>query len=347
MLEVRASVPNLGDPAFAAQWRALAVHASPFLSWEWIGCLAKLRYPDPVLITSRNASGPVGLALFNRRRGRWGTRLHLHESGDPAQDAVFMEHNGVLARPEHQAEVLAATLACARRLASVVVLNGIDDAMLDAARAAPGPIDGLHSRTAPFLPLAPGGTLLPLLSRNTRAQLRRSDRFYAGQGPLTVTRAATVPLALTWLAQLMALHAETWAARGIESGFLAPAVQRFHQALVERGVPTGLVHLLRIMAGESVVGYLLNLSSNGHVAAYQSGFDYAGAGPHGKPGLTCHAAAIGHAWANGASEYDFLAGDSRYKRSFATGSRELHWLLLCQRFSPAGAMAAARRLLGR
>ena len=103
-------------------------------------------------------------------------------------------------------------------------------------------------------------------------------------------------------------------------------MQRFHRALLARGVPTGEVDLLRVAAGPRVIGYLLNLRAHCRVHAYQSGFDYANAGPHEKPGLTCHHAAVERARAMGDREYDFLAGDARYKRSLSTGSRDLHWL---------------------
>jgi CelD/BcsL family acetyltransferase involved in cellulose biosynthesis len=103
-------------------------------------------------------------------------------------------------------------------------------------------------------------------------------------------------------------------------------VQRFHQALIGRGVASGVVDLLRISAGRRLIGVLLNLRAGDCVASYQSGFDYAGASPSEKPGLTCHHAAIEHARNLGAVAYDFLAGDSRYKRSFSQADRALHWL---------------------
>lgn len=47
-----------------------------------------------------------------------------------------------------------------------------------------------------------------------------------------------------------------------------------------------------------------------------------------KPGLLAHALAIQYYAENGRAEYDFLAGDSQYKRSLTSQSRPLNWSVL-------------------
>ena len=325
--------PDLHDPGFAAAWesRAAVSGASAFLSWSWVGCLADERFSDPCLVEAAGS-----LALFNRRGRSW----YLAESGERGLDAVFTEHNGALGP-------LAPILAAIRPVAGRVVLSGIGDAGLAAVRAAGGIVVGLHTRAAPYASLDPTKAPLEFMSRNARAQLRRSDRSYAAAGPIVAERAETAACALDWLDRLVAWHRATWGGRAIESGFLAPPVQRFHRALVARGVPGGSVDVLRIAAGARVIGYLLNLRAHGRVHAYQSGFDYDSAGLHEKPGLSCHHAAMQRARALGDREYDFLAGDSRYKRSLATASRDLHWLVWKPRPVLFGIELQLRRLLRR
>ena len=77
--------------------------------------------------------------------------------------------------------------------------------------------------------------------------------------------------------------------------------------------------------------------------AYQSGFDYAAAGLHQKPGLTCHHAAITLARREGAVAYDFLAGGDRYKTSFANATTALFWLDVAPRWSPLGVVYRVRQ----
>jgi CelD/BcsL family acetyltransferase involved in cellulose biosynthesis len=97
---------------------------------------------------------------------------------------------------------------------------------------------------------------------------------------------------------------------------------------VQRGLERGEIALLRLSAGERLVGYLYNFEFRGNAANYQSGFDYEGAKRHQTPGLTCHHYAIVDAASRGFDRYDFLAGDDRYKRSLATAAAGLDWLEL-------------------
>ena len=118
----------------------------------------------------------------------------------------------------------------------------------------------------------------------------------------------------------------TAATRGRPGAFAQAWFARFHHALIERGLPRGEIDLLRVTAGNRLVGALYNFRYRGRALAYQSGFDYAGAGRHQKPGLTCHHQAIRFAAGAGLDRYDFLAGEDRYKRSLADGATPLHWV---------------------
>lgn len=338
---VRITVDAVADPnPLAAEWRALEdrADASFFQGWTWVGCRAGDRFANAVVLRAEQGGALVGLALLNRARGR----LWLGESGDPAWDAVYVEHNGpLLARG--RADLLE---PCLRALArGRLVLAGVDAAQLRAARAI-GVVRLRQSDPAPYADLAalPAGeaAYLDSLSGNTRYQIRRSDRFYAMSGPIAVRRAATVDEAWAFLDALAVLHQATWTARGRPGAFARPEFRAFHRALLARAVPRGEAELLRIAAGARIVGYLYNFRHRGHVLAYQSGFDYADAGAHGKPGLTCHHAAIAEARRDGAIRYDFLAGDDRYKTSLSHGAVRLHWLEVAPRWSLAGVGFRAR-----
>lgn len=332
-----------------ALWREFEAQARPsfFQSWTWVGCLAAERFPDPVLLRAERHGRIVGLALLNRRRGRLRTeRLALNESGDPAIDAVYVEHNGILLA--HGADDLLP--ACLRALVVAPVaprqagrriwrwgrrlrLGGVDAAHLTAARQA-GVSCFVRESTAPYVDLAalPEGSdgYLASLSANTRYQIRRSDRGFARLGPLMVRRAETVAEAHAFLDALAALHEASWAARGTSGAFSNPDFVRFHRALIARALPRDELALLRITAGPHLLGYLYNFRLGDRVFSYQSGFDYSGAaavaGRHAKTGLTCHHAAILRARAEGASVYDFLAGPHRYKMSLARAATRLYWV---------------------
>ena len=322
----------------AAEWQALEAEAdaSFFQSWTWVGCRAAERFAAPWRLRVERDGRCVGLALLNRRHGAF----WLHESGDPGLDAIYIEHNGVLlacTAADLLAPCLGALLAPGRRL----VLSGVDAAELTAARRQ-GVVRLRRHSLAPYvdlaaLPAAPEAYLASL-SANTRQQLRRSDRRLGGSGGIVVTRAATVAEAVAFLDALAVLHQATWTARGRPGAFANPAFLRFHRALLARAVPNGEADLLRISGVAGVIGYLYNFRRHGRVLTYQSGFDYAAAGRHGKPGLTCHHAAITAARADGATVYDFLAGADRYKTSLATAATRLYWL----EAAAAGSLAGLR-----
>lgn len=299
-------------------WRALEgrVDLSFFQSWSWVGCLASERYDDPWVVEARAKEETVGLALFNRHTGWHGSRFALHESGDPAFDTPFIEHNGFVG--PHAREAFGAVLGglWPRRLR----LSGVDGATLAAARKAAPWVHLRQSRDAPFADLT--RDFLAGRSANTRQQLRRSDRAY---GRVAVERASSIAQAHAHLDEMALLHQASWRARGQAGSFAAPFFDRFHRALIEEALPRGEIDLLRVVAEGHTIGVLYNFRFRGRALAYQSGFDYGAADGPRKPGLTCHHAAIGLSAAAGLHTYDFLAGDARYKRSLSDGSVRLHW----------------------
>lgn len=353
---VRITLSRPPDLAAVADcWQSLEAQAglSFFQSWSWVGCLAGERFSHPVLLAAEAEERIVALALFNRRR-RLLSRptLHLGESGDGALDSVFVEHNGPILR--HGCEALLPDLLAAALRAPGsapwggcrLVLRGVGDAVLQAAAAAGGAVRRLQTRLAPLVDLAAlrqaGRPFLESLSANTRYQLRRSARSYAACGPVTLRRAASVAEAWEMLDRLAVLHQAIWTQRGQPGAFARPVFRRFHRNLLARAVPRGEADLLCIAAGSRVIGYLYNFHFRGRVLAYQSGFDYASAGPHEKPGLTCHQAAIGAALAEGMDCYDFLGGEQRYKSSLAGAAVPLHWFEMVPRWKVPPVLAAGR-----
>jgi CelD/BcsL family acetyltransferase involved in cellulose biosynthesis len=346
--------------AVGASWEALEAEAdaSFFQSWRWVGCLAAERFADPVLLDIREQGRLRGLALFNRRTAPLSPdSLFLNESGIAALDHVFTEHNGpLLARDAGHllGPCLAACLGASldgRRRGRRLLLGGVDDTIRAAAAALPALLRPYQpSRVAPWLDLAAmrgtGGDYLAGLSANTRYQLRRSDRRYAAAGAITLERAGSIEQAHDMLDRLGVLHQAAWTARGLPGAFANPNFRRFHRELIARAHPRGEIDLLCIAAGGTAIGYLYNFRFRNRIATYQSGFDYAAADAHQKPGLTCHHRAIAWYLEQGLDAYDFLAGEDRYKSSLANATATLHWLELTPRRSARALLSGLRDRLG-
>lgn len=319
------------------RWRDLEARAegSFFQGWNWTGCLARERFPDPILVEATEDGRTIALALFNRVRRRFGrSTLHLGETGVASIDNLAIEYNGVLVEAGRDPAIASACLAAVvkgqRGWAGAVVLSGIDARGIAALRAVAPRVHVTISRQAPLLDLRPFWRDLPAFlavrSANTRQQIRRSDRAYAADGPIGLQRAASVSEAIGFLDEMEVLHQASWTARGLPGSFADPFFRRFHCALIERAMPSGEIDLLRVTAGDDVIGVLYNFRYRGRSLAYQSGFNYGAAGKHHKPGITCHHQAIRFSAASGLDFYDFLAGADRYKRSLANQEVALSWV---------------------
>jgi CelD/BcsL family acetyltransferase involved in cellulose biosynthesis len=326
---------SLGEAWTSLEARA---HASFFQTWTWVGCLAEERYPDPVLLSAERGGETVGLALFNRRR----RVLHLAESGDPALDRPFIEHNGPLAT---DAEAAAALLAAAWKVPGIrrLGLSGVPPAVLAMAGKA---VVRRQDRQAPFLDLAPlrvaGTDILTQVSANARQQIRRAMRHYGGEDALVISAAGPAEIG-PWLQEAIKLNDATWRRRGQPGAFATDYLRRFHSRLMERALARGELDLLRIASPRGVVGILYNLRFRGVAYAYQSALCDPTGHPHAKPGLVCHTLAIRRSVAMNDTVYDFLAGDQRYKRSFADGDETLCWAELASPWSVPALMARFRQ----
>jgi CelD/BcsL family acetyltransferase involved in cellulose biosynthesis len=327
-------VPSL--ETLEAEWRRFdrAGRHSFFLTWTWIGTWLKCLPPNlaPMLLKATRGGEVVGLALLTLRHGTIKGIMPVRQAwlnctGDPALDCITIEHNGfasVLADDEELWSALAGLFASGSFPADELVLSGISPRWL--ANAEKGLIQVERREPAYRTPLC-GITveegIEPLLSRNSRQQLRRSMRDYERDAPLAIDVARDPGTAFEYFAQMKDLHVRSWTRRGRRHAFASPFFETFHRALIKAGIEEGVVDLMRVTCGSRVLGYLYNFRRNGKVFSYQSGFDDAELTM--RPGYVCHAIAISYYAAAGMSHYDFLAEANRLKQSFGTESYELSW----------------------
>ena len=334
----RISLTPAGDlTALSQRWQALESRADGgfFRSWTHLGCLAEERFAQARLLAVTQDGVDVALALLGAGRHRtW-----LNQTGDAGQDAVFIEHNGLLVALGAGVDLAAAFRAARGR--GRLALSGVDDGTLDAARQA-GALQVEQSRWAPAVRLDTlGRPYLETLSANARAQVRRSMRLY---GPdVVLVRAGTLEQAHGFFTEMVDVHQDAWRRRRQAGAFAEEAMRRFHAALIARAWPKGEADLLRVTAGGRHVGTLYTLIRDGVVASYQSGFS-AVADARLKPGLVSHTLAIEHYVARGARVYDLLGGAERYKLTLAQGGQMLHWATLHGTWSGE---ALVRRMVGR
>lgn len=346
-------------------WRDLEDRAdgSFFTSWTWIGAwLSTMRadetLPDMSLLVARSGETIAGLALIGSTQSgtflKPGTVRALHQSGVPEDDAIFIEYNDFLLDRRYAGPARAAMLRAIRDDGArwrEWRLNGVVPDMLRAVAQQGLAHRVVSDRVCPWVDLTklpPGRSgYLAILSRNTRQQVQRSLRLYEAEGDLTISAARDTQDANVILAELQALHLQSWRAReGHDGAFGAPRFVRFAARLVSMGISDGTVQLLRATAGGHPIGYLLNFIHRGHVYAYQSGFAYRDDNRF-RPGLVTHTLAILQAREQGLRGYHFMAGEGRYKSSLANADEHLLWMTLRHDDLLSRAEDAARALKAR
>jgi CelD/BcsL family acetyltransferase involved in cellulose biosynthesis len=317
-------------------WLGLSAIARPsyFLSWSWTENWLDLLPPEvPMQLAVISADGVPCLAFFlgsrcMRRHGFVSSKVRfLNACGIDDYDELVIEYNSWLATDR----------SLTLRAVLDLLPDDWDEIELPALDVMASPGDLLSQGLGPYRLKQRGsacamvdldkvrasGNYLELLSSNTRSQIRRTAKLYAKRGPLRLEAAQTNESAVDTFNELLLLHDESWTTRGTGGAFI-PFVRAFHERLVRQRFASGEIQLLRLQAGDETIACLYNFVWNGVVYFYQSGIRYESDGRL-KPGLLCHAEAVRHNSATGHRLYDFLAGDSQYKRSLATDSRDLIW----------------------
>ena len=340
------------------EWRELQCRSdcSFFQSWGWIGVWLKQIAAglQPMLVRVRHEDTLVGMGIFVRRDIRRrhlfrSNALFLHEYPFDGRNMVI-EYNGLLAARDHEQAVYAGVISHlfqADARLDELFFGAIDERvdLTGALRQAGDSCDGISPRLldeslAWSVDLGKFGegidAYLATLSKNRRAQIRRSLRDYEASGRLQLEEARDCDEALDYLAGLKQLHTRRWREKGIAGVFANPLWEEFHRAVIQQGYPEGTIQLLKVSNDSRVAGYLYNLVWRNHVYVVQTGFE-AVTDKRLMPGYVVHALAVAHNRARGMAVYDLMHGDSLYKRILCNQSRTLRWVVLQRRRVKFGA----------
>lgn len=345
-------------PSIAADWERihnLSPDASFFLSKDWVDCwLATFGEKlNPELLTFVQGGELVGCCILVFRtqwvRGIPLRRVYLNCDGENDPDSTCIECNSLLCYPDCEKEVAQALVAYLKnRNWDEFVLRGVvEHAAICAVAAALGRTE-TSVRPSHYVDLrrvrCDAAGFDSVLSSNTRQQIRRSQRLYAQTiGPCSIRVAGTSEEAKAIFTRLAGLHQAAWRDRGQPGVFASPEFTAFHRRLIETGLQCNRILLIEALAGAETIGALYSFLHRRRVSFYQSGFRYSIDGRL-KPGVLTHYLAIRHfAEQQDVEEYDFLAGDSQYKRSLATDMRPLLWMVVRRATAATLLMGGLRR----
>jgi len=275
---------------------------------------------------------PLQSRLHFYRPGIPFQRIELLASGEPEADEICSEYLGVIAEQgleEAVAEALAQGLSAGR-------LGSWDEAVFP-AMAADHPMPehmvrafrkhAVESESVPCgccpyvaLPADWDGYLASLASSDryfVKRALREFENWANGSAEICEARS---PADLECgMRILQSLHGERWGNAGV---FRSRQFTAFHDGVMRSLFAENALALLWLKVRGNPIAATYNVIWKGKEYFYQSGRKL-DVPKCVRPGIVLHAHAIRRAIEAGRTEYDFLAGPSRYKRQLATASHGL------------------------
>ncbi len=324
------------------EWLSLESKTEPsfFLSWAWIGVWLKTYRPQAFILRIHFEDELIALAIIvkasqKRHHFLHARSLHFHQTGHPMQDQIWIEYNGLLAQSTHHENAVSALfnyLTTQDQDWDELVIGAItdDEADLWAHKS------GLYRHnlwTAPSYGIdlkalkSSGQPYLNTLSRNTRYQIRRSQRKYEAIGPITITRATNTNEALEFFEQAGPLHLKRWGNQLGQSGFANENFMAFHCTLIQETWPTDNIDLIKLQVDNKPIAFFYNFIYKKRVYFYLCALKQEQDSTL-KPGLMGHALCIQHYLGQGLEYYDFMGGNDRYKASLGKKAQQLYQMTL-------------------
>ncbi|MCA9025990.1 MAG: GNAT family N-acetyltransferase [Planctomycetaceae bacterium] len=251
--------------------------------------------------------------------------LHLGTAGDPPEDGVWVEYNGLLVEEAFRHEFVRELIRIAALDESWDELH-LDGFSREQAQELIDQLPGIEitTRPSPYFDLRAAreadGEILPHLGRSTRSNIRRRLREY---GEVTCEWVDNPTQAEEVFSELISLHQARWKSDGKPGLFSSQRFQDFQLELMTRCLDDGRVVLFRVSQGERTVGCLMLLVDNNRLLDYLSGF--APFDQFASPGLIVHFLCMTEAQRRGYDAYDFLIGEHQHKRNLSNAEAELIW----------------------
>jgi CelD/BcsL family acetyltransferase involved in cellulose biosynthesis len=318
---------------------------SYFQSWGWVGSWLEhvVSDLDPLLLKVWHGDVLVGAGIFVpgeivRHHFLHSKVMFLNEYPLDGRNMVI-EFNGLLADRKHKQAVhkkiscylLETFKSCDEFLFSALDKSEDCEFLEEYSNTDKSNLIVLEESRAWSVDMAVFGygvdAFLETLSKNRRAQIRRSIKLYEEHAPVVLDEAGNVEEAQLFFDGLKQLHTERWESKGSAGSFANPVWENFHRALINERFSSDEVQLLRVSNAAGVIGYAYNFIWRGHVYVLQTGFGVVD-DKRLMPGYVMHVLAIAHNKQKGMAVYDLMYGDSLYKKILCNQSQPLYWLVI-------------------
>ncbi|QDT79770.1 hypothetical protein Mal35_32370 [Gimesia maris] len=311
-----------------AQFEDVPLMCSSVWTSTWIEQYGDL-VPYSFVVASRDQI-PCGICLLTEGVEQFDGPLpiktvHLGTAGEPAADSVCVEYNSLLIQPADQSAFMKALLELLSDHPTWDSLNfdGFDSIELENWDLSFPEISVRKIESRYFdlqLIRDEEREVISGFGYSTRKNLRKNMKTY---GNLTTEWAETIEQAESIFSDLVTLHQTRWQQEGQPGSYASERFTRFHEALIQKLIPTGQMGLFRVKIDDAVIGCVQVLIDRNRVLCYQGG----SAEYQGKlsPGVITDYLCIEECFQRGFDAYDFLAGNSHHKQKMSTHHSYLTW----------------------
>ena len=327
--------------------QAQSIH-SYFVSWGWISTWVNSL---PKNLNVRMVVGYINnepvtaffIGIARRRNHRFipTQTASLNSTGNSYYDELTIEHNSILINPKYSLNLESIFDYLKLITWDELKLPGISEGFWTALQIEKDQkispfllVDDIKNSFYVDLQKIRDAKMnyLQMLSANKRNQVRRSIKQYELGGAIRVREAESSEEALTMLNELAFLHQREWTKRGKPGSFSNKYFYQFHQEIIQKRFSSKEIQILHIYNEKTTIGFLYNFIYNNNVLFYQSGLNYSTENTY-RPGIVSHYYAILHNAKKELTNYDFLAGDSTYKKSLSTNSQKVYWVRMIKNYN--------------
>jgi CelD/BcsL family acetyltransferase involved in cellulose biosynthesis len=322
----------------ATHWQALESEKSTsfFNSWNWISSWLDSLPTDLniELIVLEDMDGPaccffLGINKkienkFYKKRG------YLNSVGEYTFDDIVIEYNTILCRkdknPQNMLNIAMSSLKDIEEFRLPLTINFDFSTSKDYFHRT----QSFSSYWTNLNGIESDQDYLSQISKNKRAQIKRSIKEYEKQGPVQIEFAQSLEQAKEFFTKLELLHQNEWNRRGQPGAFSNTFFKSFHRNLIEQSFDDNKIQLIRVFTPKEDIGYLYYFIHNNEALFYQSGLNYKEDNKY-RPGLVCHFLATKAFAAMKFNKYNFLAGGTQYKKSLSTNKDDLSSIILSRK----------------
>lgn len=309
------------------------LNKNPFLSYSWQYSWVSSLPTMPTLVTFKNDGLVVGYTLYKTKKIIPGIPIYcafVNQLGNSAYDQVWIEFNDIICIKDFKYQ-------CIELLINQVLKKGNVTKLTLSMCKDPKEwlqvvqhnnyryeIDQTPGFRKPLADINSVADVLVGLSRNSRNKMNRAIRDAETTfGQLSVKKYEKSETE-DFLLRMGLLHKKQWMGTSLGSGFANEYFLEHHKTLCNYFYDS--VDLVEVRAGDVLLGLSYNLIHNKRVYFYCSGINSDAKRGKLKPGYVMHILLMSYYGKLGFEFYDFMAGESQYKRTLSSEEYKLYTL---------------------